>query len=303
MKEFLLTEKKANKQTQNRQQHTECIPGQSTQSDRLGPSSTTYWTQPAKKQRPQRKPQQPKRKGTVPTKLTTKSGKEIEQRSKEAALAQSKLGNAKQRQRDRQNSPRIQLDTTNLHSNKSVEVTNLASDSSQGSPQTIFTFDDPNIFMSTPANKRNTSPTKTKKKIDKIIKRISSSPKKHPAEPETEKLISIIPASSSTPIGTNNIKTPQHSNAEQTSAPMVNNNTNAPQQKNTEQTPTPTDNNTNARKETNKEQIGVSEERQDKNTEQNNIHTEEGQEDEYSGTSSISSLNTTDIEALNKIFD
>ena len=98
-----------------------------------------------------------------------------------------------------------------------MEVIKLTSDSFQESPLTIFTSDDPNIFMSTPADKRNTSPTKTNKEIDKIIKRISSSPKKHPAEPEIEQLISIIPHQ-----------------VKQTSAPTGDNITNAPQKKNIE---------------------------------------------------------------------
>ena len=87
---------------------------------------------------------------------------------------------------------------------------------------------------------------------------------KRPAEPETEQLITIIPASSSTPIG-NNI-------------------TNAPQQVNSEQTHSP-------------------EERQSTDILQDSIHTEEGKSEDNSVTSSISSLNTSDIEALDKIFD
>ena len=166
-----------------------------------------------------------------------------------------------------------------------MEVINLASDSTQGSPLTIFTSDDPNFFMSTPANKRSNSPTKTNKKIDKIIKRISSSPKKHPAEPETKQPITVIPASSSTPIGSNNINTPQQFNSEQTSVPTGNNNINAPQQTNIEQTSTPTDNNINAQKEINKEQTDAPDEKPDTNTKQDNIHTEEGQKDDYSRTS------------------
>ena len=68
IKKFLLTEKKANKESQNRQQPAECISGPSTQLDQPGLSSTTHWAQPAKNPRPQRKPQQPKRKGTARTK-------------------------------------------------------------------------------------------------------------------------------------------------------------------------------------------------------------------------------------------
>ena len=200
-----------------------------------------------------------------------------------------------------------------------MEVINLASDSSQGSPLTIFTSENPNIFIYTPTNERTNSPSKTDKRIEKIIRRITSSPKKHPVEPETEQLITIIPASSSTPIG-NNTKTLQQDDIEQTSKP-TGNNTNAPQQDkreqtsrpsdinanaplhtNIEQTSTSTDNNTYAPQQTDKEQADPPEERQDRNTEKDNINTKD-QVDDYSGVSSISSLNRADIEALNKIFD
>ena len=96
LKKKAAKQKKASKQTHNRQLQTKCIPGPPTQLDQPGPSSTTRWTQPTKNPRPQRKPQQPKRKQTLPTKRTMKPNKEFEQRSKEAALAQSKLEKAKQ---------------------------------------------------------------------------------------------------------------------------------------------------------------------------------------------------------------
>ena len=74
------------------------------------------------------------------------------------------------------------------------------------------------------------------------------------------------------------------------------------QNNNIEHTSTLRRDKTNPPDQANKESVDPPEERQDTNTERENIHTEE-QEDEYSGTSSISSLNTADIEALNKIFD
>ena len=68
------------------------------------------------------------------------------------------------------------MDTTKLYNNKSQEVINLASDSSQGSPIIIFTSNDPNTFMNTPANKQHNSPARTNKKIDKFILRIKKTP-------------------------------------------------------------------------------------------------------------------------------
>ena len=214
----------------------------------------------------------------------------------------------------------MQLDTSKLQNNKSMEIINSASDSSQESPLTIFTSDNPNLIMYTPTNERSNSPSKTDKKIDKIIRRITRSPKKHPVQPKTEQLITIIPAASFTPIG-NNTKTLQQDDNEQTSKPTGNNNTNAPQQHNREQTARPTginanaplhiniektskstDNNTYAPQQTDKDQADPPEQWQDTYTEKDNIHTEDQNED-YSGTSSISSLNAADIEALNKIFD
>ena len=202
----MLTEKKTNKKTHPKEQQMECIPGPSTQMDQPSPMDQpgeTQGTHPAKN------PKQPKRKGTAPTKRAHKLNKDFDQRSKDAALAQSKLEKARQRQKDKANSPRIQLDTKGLYKDKSVEVINLASDSSQVSPLQIFTSDNPNAFMCAPPSNRDNSPTKRDAKIDKIIRRITNSPKKAPVEPENEQIITIIPASTSTPIG-NNTKTPQH---------------------------------------------------------------------------------------------
>ena len=67
------------------------------------------------------------------------------------------------------------MDTSKLEQNKSIEIINLISDSSQGSPIKIFTSDDPTAFMSTPARKK--SQEQVNKKIDKIIHRITHSPK------------------------------------------------------------------------------------------------------------------------------
>ena len=94
----MLTEKKTNKKTQPKDQQNECIPGPSTQMDQTGPMD-----QPGEAQGPHqaKHPRQPKRKGTAPTKRAHKSNKDFDQRSKDAALAQSKLEKAKQQQKDK----------------------------------------------------------------------------------------------------------------------------------------------------------------------------------------------------------
>ena len=182
-----------------------------------------------------------------------------------------------------------------LQKHKSVEITNLASDSSQGSPLQIFTSDNPNAFMNDNPKSKDNSPTKRDAKIDKTIKRITNSPKKTTTEPEMDQIITIIPASASTPIGTNNIYTPQRDTDQKTTKPTGIDNI-------IKQIPTPSNDKTQPHPQAIKDLVDPPEERQDTNTDRDNIHTEE-QDDDYSRTSSISSLNTADMEALSKIFN
>ena len=313
IKEFLLTEKKTVKKNQLDQQQNECIPGPSSLMDQPGPSGTQL-VQASKDKK------QPKREGTAPIKRTYKRNKDFDQRSKEAAIAQTKLEKARQRQKNKTNSPRIQLDTTKLHKDKTVEIINIASDSSQGSPFQIYTSENPNAFKH-PQTNTDIIKSKRDEKIDKIIRKITNSPQRTLVEPESEQLITIIPASTSTPIG-NSTKKQQNIEVEKALKPTGNDDIYKPQQQTEKQTTKPTgqdkniqkhkethqttvqqDNKANQTQQTNKEITDAPEERQDTNTETDSIHTEE-QEDEYSGTSSdISSLNTADIEALNRIFD
>ena len=163
-----------------------------------------------------------------------------------------------------------------------------------------------------PKNKDD-SPAKREAKIDKIIKKITNSPKKATTEPEEEQIITIIPASTSTPIGDNtkarqpidDKQPPQHiGNSEVTQQQNIEKHTTQPTGSNISINTTSTlqKDKINPPVQQNKGSVEPPEERQDTNTERENIHKEE-EEDEYSGTSSISSLNTADIEALNKIFD
>ena len=93
-----------------------------------GPSHQLDIPRPNNRNPPQRKRKQ------QPTKRSTTPKSDFERKSKEAAIAQSKLNKAKERQCQISNSPRIQMDTSKLEQNKSIEVINLISASSQGSP-------------------------------------------------------------------------------------------------------------------------------------------------------------------------
>ena len=320
IKEFLLTEKK-NQKNQLSKKLTDHAPESQFHMDQPGPSrageSNLQKDQPgssgSQRTQPAKAPKQPRRKGTAPTKRAQKPNKEFEIRSKEAALAQTKLEKAKQRQKDKARSSLIKLDMKKLQRDNSVQIINLASDSSQDSPLQILTSNNPNAFMYAQPKNKDDSPSKREAKIDKIIKKITNSPKKATAEPVEEQIITIIPASTSTPIGDNtkaqqpidNKQPPQHiGNSEVTQQQNIDKHTTQPTGSSISINTTSTlqKDKINPPVQPNKGSIDPPEERQDTNTERENTHTEE-EEDEYSGTSSISSLNTADIEALNKIFD
>ena len=99
IKEFLLTEKKKNQKTQNNEKQPEHIFGPQIHMDQPGPSRTQgnklQMDQPGpsgtQRTQPANNPKQPRRKGTAPTKRTYKPNKDFEIRSKEAAIAQTKL--------------------------------------------------------------------------------------------------------------------------------------------------------------------------------------------------------------------
>ena len=211
IKAFLLTEKKNTQKNQNSENANDNSTGPQIFNDQPGPSkpqrSNIQMDQPgpsnAQRTQQPKAPRQPKRKGTAPTKRTNRPIKDFDTRSKEAALAQTKLEKAKQRQKDKARSPRIQMDMRRLQQDKSIEVINLTSDSSQESPFQILTSNNPKAFMYAQPEEKDNSPSKREAKIDKIIKKITNSPKKTITEPEVEQLITIIPASTSTPIGNN----------------------------------------------------------------------------------------------------
>ena len=321
IKEFLLTEKKNQKaQGKTKQKETEQLTT-TTDMDQPGPSKST-WTCEQPCATGATKTNKQRRKTSAPSKRNNKPNKDFEVRSKEAALAQSRLEKAKQHQLQKVNSPRIQMDTRALQKNKSIEIINLASDSSQESPIQIFTSDNPNAFMIDNQLNKDHSPSKREAKIDKIIKKLTNSPKKTTSENDTEQIITIIPATTPKPTGDYN-KDPIQQDNEQlitiiptsTSTPIGNNNKDTQEEDNEQEKAKPTGT-TNINEQYTqppheksdthphilKDICDAPEERQDTNTEANNIHIED-QEEDNSGTSSISSLNTADIEALNRIFD
>ena len=93
------------------------------------------------------------------------------QKSKEAALAQTKLTLAKRRQQ--QNNQRKQLlvhmDLTTFHNSKTIEFVNLAADSSAASTARIVTTSSPKDFM-------NKSP-RSKKHNDNVVNKIKATNK------------------------------------------------------------------------------------------------------------------------------
>ena len=207
----MLTKKKNNQKNQFSKKLTDHTPESQFHMEQPGPSraqeSKLQKNQPgpsgSQRTQPAKAPKQPRRKGTAPTKRAHKPNKEFEIRSKEAALAQTKLEKSKQRQKEKARSPLIQLDMKKLQRDKSVQIINLASDSSQESPLQILTSNNPNAFMYAQPENKDNSPSKREAKIDKIIKKITNSPKKATTEPEEEQIKTIIPASTSTPIGNN----------------------------------------------------------------------------------------------------
>ena len=259
--------------------------------------------------RPSKRKQHLQKRKAQPTKCTQPKPSDFEKKSKEAAIAQVKVAKTKQRQRQLSHSSRLQLDTSQLHNNKSIEVINLASGSSQGGHVTIYTSNDPAAFITTPSRRKPKNLKHTNRKIDKIINGINNSSTKQQLQ-KTEQIISLILADHSTPTKqlTSVIAVDHSTPTEQNTAnkrtteqgdpnKLINYNNQlvtheqpddiitAEQQ----QAPAPPDNTPEKRQYT------------EKITEV--IHMEEPDHGDAATLSSISPLNTEDIEALDKIFD
>ena len=111
-----------------------------------------------------RKALSPFKKTTRPTRNKTSA---LEQKAEEAAMAQTKLTLARKRiqQRAQKQHPLIHMDLSALSNSKTIEIKNLASDSSTPSPMRIVTSSSANDFM-TKSPKRN---------IDNVVDRIKAS--------------------------------------------------------------------------------------------------------------------------------
>ena len=102
-------------------------------------NETKTKTKKGKAGSPRRKAQQPTKRTNVP---------QFEAKSKQAALAQSKLEQAKRRQQ--RYSSIVSTDLDRWNNSDTVEVINLVSDSPLQSPTTIFTSSSPKDFMHPP---------------------------------------------------------------------------------------------------------------------------------------------------------
>ena len=145
---FYLDEKKQKEKwaaEQSTQQQDEPQPGTSRQTQQAATKPTKKHTTTKQKQRkgkagsPRRKPQQSTKRTHVP---------QFEAKSKQAALAQSKLEQAKRRQQ--RYSSIVSTDLDRWNNSDTVEVINLVSYSLLQSPITIVTSSSPKDFMHTP---------------------------------------------------------------------------------------------------------------------------------------------------------
>ena len=132
---------------QTKEQQDEPQPGRSKQTHPGENNTAKRDTTTIKQRQKQRKGKtgSPRRKAQRPTKHSNIS--HFEFRSKQAALAQSKLEQAKRRQR--QHSSTVSTDLDKWNNSNTVEVINLVSDSPQQSPITIVTSSSPKDFMGT----------------------------------------------------------------------------------------------------------------------------------------------------------
>ena len=262
-----------------------------------------------KKQNPntQKRRTERKRKALSPSKRTLRPSKNktstFEQKSKEAAIAQTKLTLARKRQQAKQKQhPLIHMDLSALSNSKTIEIINLASDSSNSSPMQIVTSSSPKDFITNPTRDFILkSPSKSpKKNIDNVVEKIKATNKQPEAQttydkdldadyantitikkadpPKTNTQDNIIsqqdtttpqPQHYSTPIQQDNQK--HHQSAEHDSTADIENEP-QPSSTPTNNTPQPQDNNTTT------------------------THATRTLEQ-----SSISSLNTEDMEELNKL--
>ena len=144
-----------------------------------------------KKQNPntQKRRTKRKRKALSPSKRVIRPSKNktstFEQKSKEAAIGQTKLTVARKRQQVKQKQhPLIHMDLSALSNSKTIEIINLASDSSNSSPMRIVTSSSPKDFMTNSTRDFTPkSPSKSpKKNIDNVVEKIKATNKQQEAQ-------------------------------------------------------------------------------------------------------------------------
>ena len=96
----------------------------------------------------------------------------FDQKSKEAATAQTKLTLAKKRQQQstQKQNPRIHMDLSALSNSKTIEIINLPYDSSNSSPLRIVTSSFPKDFMNN--IQKDFIPKSPKRNIDNVVDKI-----------------------------------------------------------------------------------------------------------------------------------
>ena len=111
----------------------------------------------------QKRRNEQKRKALSPSKKTPRPTKNktslFERKSKEAAIAQTKITLARKRQleSEQKQHPLIHMVLSSLNNSKTTEIINLASDSSTSTPMRIVTSSSPKDFMTKSSKKTSTT--------------------------------------------------------------------------------------------------------------------------------------------------
>ena len=160
---------------QSTQQQAEPQPGTSRQTQQAATKPTKKDTTTKRKQKQRKgKAGSPRRKAQQPTKRTNVP--QFEAKPKQAALAQSKLEQAKRRQQ--RYSSIVSTDLDRWNNSDTVEVINLVSDSPLQSPITIVTSSSPKDIMHTPNKGRGS--------VERIVQKLpinKDNMKKTPSAP------------------------------------------------------------------------------------------------------------------------
>ena len=196
LRKFCLEEKRQLQMRETEQATPEeKTPEEESTMDLVGISNTQLQQQAGpsnKKQQPvtQKRRTERKRKALSPSKWILRPSKNktstFEQNSKEAAIAQTKLSLARKRQQqaNQRQHPLIHTDLSALSNSKTIEIINLASDSSNSSPMRIVTSSYPSDFMTkSPGDFTPKSSSKSpKRNIDNVVEKLKANNKAQEAQ-------------------------------------------------------------------------------------------------------------------------